>query len=449
MSLTDVQPKTTKESSGVRPLDDRLAEVVGLVNVCTAEMVDLIAEALRTGAWEGWGIRSPEHWVTWKCGVSPSRARRLVALARGLGDLPETRRAFQAGSLSEDQTAVVVRHTDRAHDSQVAALAVSLTVPQLRRVLPSVPRTPTVVADSGTSADSDSNADPGVDTPAGPPRPPADIGTRRQVAMGYGEDGGFWCSIRLPGDEGALVERALTYARQVEHRRRHPDRDQDAHPELHGVSWADALLRLAEAGLTDLESDTSGGRPPSERTQVIVHLDADGDAPPRLHLGPVLPPGIADHLSCDASVRLLLTRHGIPVARGRRTRTVGPVLRVAIEDRDQSCRVPGCGHHRWLHIHHLRHWSRGGRTDPGNLVALCPAHHRMVHKGLLRVEGDPTRSDGLRFFDGHGRELVPARPRPPAPGMPPAEAATTLGLPDPGWNHPSGEPLDTRWIAWN
>jgi hypothetical protein len=82
-------------------------------------------------------------------------------------------------------------------------------------------------------------------------------------------------------------------------------------------------------------------------------------------------------------------------------------------------------------------------------VALCPAHHRMVHKGLLRVEGDPTRSDGLRFFDGHGRELVPARPRPPAPGTPPAEAATTLGLPDPGWNHPSGEPLDTRWIAWN
>ena len=29
------------------------------------------------------------------------------------------------------------------------------------------------------------------------------------------------------------------------------------------------------------------------------------------------------------------------------------------------------------------------------------------------------------------------------------EAATALGLPDPGWNHPSGEPLDTRWIAWN
>jgi hypothetical protein len=167
---------------------------------------------------------------------------------------------------------------------------VSLTVPQLRRVLPSVPRTPSVVADSGTSADSDSNADPRVDTPAGPPRPPADIGTRRQVAMGYGEDGGFWCSIRLPGDEGALIERALTHARQVEHRRRHPERDQDAHPELHGVSWADALLRLAEAGLTDLESDTGGGRPPSERTQVIVHLDADGDAPPRLHLGPVLPP---------------------------------------------------------------------------------------------------------------------------------------------------------------
>jgi hypothetical protein len=175
MSLTDVQPKITKDPPGVRPLDDRLAEVVGLVNVCTAEMVDLIAEALRTGAWEGWGIRSPEHWVTWKCGVSPSRARRLVALARGLGDLPQTRRAFQAGSLSEDQTAVVVRHTDRAHDSQVAALAVSLTVPQLRRVLPSVPRPAPVVADP--DPDPGAESDPGVDAAAAPRRPPADVGT--------------------------------------------------------------------------------------------------------------------------------------------------------------------------------------------------------------------------------------------------------------------------------
>jgi hypothetical protein len=104
-----------------------------------------------------------------KPGAPPGGARP------GPGDLPQTRRAFQAGSLSEDQTAVVVRHTDRAHDSQVAALAVSLTVPQLRRVLPSVPRPAPVVADP--DPDPGAESDPGVDAAAAPRRPPADVGT--------------------------------------------------------------------------------------------------------------------------------------------------------------------------------------------------------------------------------------------------------------------------------
>jgi len=41
--------------------------------------------------------------VAWKCGVSPARARRLVLLARRLGELPETRSALEAGELCEDQ----------------------------------------------------------------------------------------------------------------------------------------------------------------------------------------------------------------------------------------------------------------------------------------------------------------------------------------------------------
>ena len=110
------------------------------MNVVTAELVGLIGEALRTAAWEGFGIRSPEHWVVWRCGVSPARARRLVVMARTLDGLPEFGGLFESGSLSEDQTAVIVRHTDADHDRQVAELAPSLTVPQLARVLPSLPR---------------------------------------------------------------------------------------------------------------------------------------------------------------------------------------------------------------------------------------------------------------------------------------------------------------------
>jgi hypothetical protein len=134
---------------------------------------------------------------------------------------------------------------------------------------------------------------------------------------------------------------------------------------------------------------------------------------------------------------------------GRRERTVNPRLRTIIEHRDGGCRVPGCDQVRWLHIHHLRHWMDGGRTDPDNLFALCPAHHRMVHQGLLSIEGDPTEPSGLTFADDRGRRLEPARPTRPIRGSPIADVARDLNLPAPKWQHPPGEPLDTRWITWN
>ena len=80
----------TSREQVARSLETRVAETVGLLNVVSAELVSLIAEVIRTDAWKGWGIRSPEHWVVWQCGMSPSRARRLVAMARNLEELPRT-----------------------------------------------------------------------------------------------------------------------------------------------------------------------------------------------------------------------------------------------------------------------------------------------------------------------------------------------------------------------
>jgi hypothetical protein len=430
MSLTEAAGKATND---VRPLERRLAETVGLLNLVAAELVGLIAEALRTGAWEGFGIRSAEHWVVWRCGVSPARARRLVATARTLDALPQIGALFEAGSLSEDQTAVIVRHTDSNHDHDVAELAPSLTVPQLARILPSLPRC---------------EPDPPSDDP------PSDEGggsrpTRRDVRFAHGDDGMWWCSIQLPSDEGALVQKALEVGRDREFRLRNPSHHDGDRGDAGDVTWADALLRLAQAGLDGLDPSTAPGRPPGERTQVILHLDADRRVPPRLHLGPVLPAGIADYLSCDSTVRYLLMRHGQPVAMGRRQRTVSPRLRTTIEHRDGGCRVPGCDQSRWLHIHHLVHWTHGGSTDPGNLLCLCALHHRMVHRGLLTIHGDPGHLDGLTFTDDHGRRLERARPRPPRGGTSSAEAAHDHGLPPPQWQHPPGERLDTRWINWN
>jgi Domain of unknown function (DUF222) len=112
---------------------DGMAEVCGQLNAAHARLVALIAAALEARCWEGAGILSCEHWVTWRTGCSPSRARQLVALARRLPALPAVADAFSSGELSVDQAAVVGRHTPPGHDRAVTALAKQATVAQLQR----------------------------------------------------------------------------------------------------------------------------------------------------------------------------------------------------------------------------------------------------------------------------------------------------------------------------
>jgi hypothetical protein len=94
---------------------------------------------------------------------------------------------------------------------------------------------------------------------------------------------------------------------------------------------------------------------------------------------------------------------------GRRTRTVSPALRRALDRRDGGCRFPGCGL-RLCDAHHVEHWADGGATRLDNLLQVCRVHHRAVHEGGFRVELLP---DGrARFFRPDGRlvEQAPALP---------------------------------------
>ncbi len=89
-----------------------------------------------------------------------------------------------------------------------------------------------------------------------------------------------------------------------------------------------------------------------------------------------------------------------PSVSGRATRTVSRRLRRALEHRDRSCAVPGCGATRGLHAHHIRHWEDGGPTELSNLVLVCPYHHRAHHRGLITITGP---ADNLVVTDSDGR----------------------------------------------
>ncbi|MEM8745272.1 MAG: HNH endonuclease signature motif containing protein [Actinomycetota bacterium] len=141
------------------------------------------------------------------------------------------------------------------------------------------------------------------------------------------------------------------------------------------------------------------------------------------------------YICCDAIVHPLLLEDGLPVSVGRSQRIVPERTRNIVLHRDGGCRVPGCDAHHHLEIHHIVHWEDGGPTDTWNLIALCPRHHRLHHRGRLDITGNADL-DTVRFVVD-GRDLARDGPTPKPPDRPP---------PTGEYRAPLGETLDQRWL---
>ncbi len=395
-------------------LEGELAEACGTLNAATAKVVGLIGEVLAAGSWQGAGVRSPEHWVGWQGGVPPGRARALVMMARRLrDDLPAARAAFEGGEVAEDQVRVLCRHVPAHNHQEATELARYASVSHLNYTVGRYP------FEAGPAPEPEPWREPD-------PEPHREAG---KMSFGWTDAGTLSGHFELPADEGALVERALT----GEQRTLLADAEDDQARKR--IGWADALVSLADRAM----ASSAAERPGRDRYTALVHLEADEpDHPARIHLGPRLDDAMRRYLLCDANIRTVLTRQGIDVNVGRVWRTAPEQTRVAVEHRDCGCRVPGCGATKRLHIHHLLHWEDGGESNTANLIALCPHHHRLHHRGLLRIGfGDADDPDGVTFTTPGGEPITPrARPGPPGP-------------PPPGnYTHPTGERLDPWCIGF-
>jgi Domain of unknown function (DUF222) len=170
---------------------------------------------------------------------------------------------------------------------------------------------------------------------------------------------------------------------------------------------ADALARVAEGYLQNPVDSAEVST--ADRYQVVVHVDAETlkeQSAGRCHLehGPTLPAETVRRLSCDASlVRILETERGEPLDVGRKTRSIPPAIRRALNARDPGCCFPGCTYQRYLDAHHVEHWVDGGETKLKNLVHLCRTHHRLVHEGGITVAA--RAGGGWRFARPDGREF--------------------------------------------
>ena len=239
----------------------------------------------------------------------------------------------------------------------------------------------------------------------------------RHLSTSVDDDGMVVIRGRLTPELGAVVQRALEAAadRLFREAQGAPRAERVADEVTSAQRRADALGLLAEAALAaDLDRGSTG-----DRYQVVLHVEAHASAAAENGVAGVME---LDHaalyvsaetsrrLSCDAAVvRMEHGADGEVLSVGRKTRTVPPSIRRALQARDRSCRFPGCTARR-CDAHHVEHWVDGGATSLDNLVLLCRRHHRAVHEGGFEVR---QRDDGTTTFlraNGQVLEQAPALP---------------------------------------
>ncbi|HMH52235.1 MAG TPA: DUF222 domain-containing protein [Candidatus Acidoferrum sp.] len=413
-------------------LGEEIAELSAHLDAATARLLELIREFDARAGWNH-GFHSCAHWLNWRVGMQLGAAREHVRVARALGSLPRLADALARGELSYSKVRALTRIATPEDEERLLAIGKAGTACHVEQIVRGWRRVDRLAEE----------------------REDDRRHKARALHVYQDDDGMVRIRGRLTAEQGAVLMQALAAARETLYQRRRstPSWPEDVPEETPSMEQlqADALTLLAEAALH--HSLDPGA--PSERYQVVVHVDAavlaDADAPGQSVLdgGTRVPAGTSQRLACDAT--RVIMRHdadGQIVEVGARTRTIPPAIRRALHHRDRGCRFPGCGL-PFGQGHHIRHWAHGGPTTLSNLAMLCRRHHRAVHEEGYRVE---RQRDGTLSFRRPDGRLLPDVPPPSAVPSDPVQAIRTTneaaGLrlhartTCPGWR---GERLDVGW----
>lgn len=431
-------------------VERQLCEIAAHLHAATAQVAGLAADFNELEGWCGDGLRSFAHWLTVNAGFAPHTGSELLRVGQALRELPLIREAFAAGRLSFDSVRELTRVATAADEAVWLDVAVAATGAQLARICKACRRV--------LDLDSREHAD--------------DQLGRRGLWSHVEDDGMISLRALLLPEEGALVLAAVEAAMRANQAVAVPDGDaieaaandgragaqpelalngpdtvmgdtvpgdampgdsvtpavddvsptnavrvvsaEDAVPdpaELWPAQRADALVSLCE----HVVAVNGGGLAADPATlPMLVHVDvgvltgSDPDGRRHLDGGPALSLSTIQRLGCDASVITITEHDGIPVDVGRRQRIVPRGLRIAVQNRDQTCRFPACAvPAQRTHAHHLEHWAHDGPTVRDNIVSLCHFHHRRLHDGVFAIRGNPDAD--LVFETSEGRPIV----RPP------------------------------------
>lgn len=342
----------------VLTLEDRILER----NLCIQAMIAAQARDLalfdEMGGWRAAARRDCADWVSCTLGYSPHDAKALVAAGHASGELLEIGDAFAGGELSVEKMRLLAPVVTAADEGSWVETARASSPAELARRCRE--------ARSGQRV--------------GPERDRAQRAQRR-LHTWYDEENMFRISGALPSYEGAMVQVAIDRAKQAlraMHAEKHIDLDVDCADDPVHAENADALVWVCtEAVLGEHGSADTRPKPP---VQLIVHVDydvltgANPDGRGHIEDGPALSTATLRRLGCDATVKTLIERDGVPIASGREKPTVSPEMRLKVRIRDGMCAYPGCAvPATGCEAHHVHHWNQGGPPSFGISSRSAPS----------------------------------------------------------------------------
>jgi len=155
---------------------------------------------------------------------------------------------------------------------------------------------------------------------------------------------------------------------------------------------ADSLVDIHRFWLDHNDDvQTSGGEKP-HITVTVDYRQLTGELKqlPEIAGFPVTP-DTARRLTCDAGIiPMVLGSDAEPLDIGRKTRSIPPAIRRAIEQLYNGCGWTGCDVPlSWCDIHHKKHWADGGTTSVSNSIPYCRKHHIVEHAKDETGRGPP------------------------------------------------------------
>ncbi len=376
--IVDIKARLTEDRLAIRA---GLEDAAGAVGRAERERLRWVLKADRAEQWRSEGARNMAQYLSATAHVSNWKARRWIEAAYALEALPRTAAALETGTLSLDKVVELARFVTPADESRWISWARSTTTGGVRE------RADGEVKRSHEEAEA--------------------IEATRSLVHWRDNDHVF-LQARLPAEQGERVVAAID--KLAETLPSHPD-DVSVGSVL-GTEAPSIDQRRADALV---ELITSSGVTNSDTT-LVVHAQLDalvGDEGTCSVAGrPTIHPETARRLSCDSKLQTILEDgRAMTVGIGRSSRVVPEWLRRQVLERDgHKCQFPGCETRRHLRIHHVEHWSRGGRTDLDNLTSVCNFHHKLVHEFRWSVALDQRQRP--IWFRPSGRVYEPG-PAPP------------------------------------